>query len=79
LPADKVKPSPPGLLRELITNSFTFQSDSALRDELVASMRAVAAGGSEAASRASSAAAATRTASKVSRCSSGTAGHKQNK
>jgi hypothetical protein len=54
LPADKVKPSPPGLLRELITNSFTFQSDSALRDELVASMRAVAAGGSEAASRASS-------------------------
>ena len=52
--ADKAKPSPPGLLRELITNSFTFQSDSALRDELVASMRAVAGGGTEAASRASS-------------------------
>lgn len=52
-PADKNRPAPekPGLLRELITNSFTFQHDPELRAQLAASMAAAtSAGGSGASS-----------------------------
>lgn len=43
LAAQPQRPAPekPGLLRELITNSFTFQSDPELAAQLQASMRAV--------------------------------------
>ncbi|KAL4431320.1 hypothetical protein ABPG75_006576 [Micractinium tetrahymenae] len=52
-PEDKGRPAPekPGLLRELITNSFTFQHDHELRAQLAAGMAAAtSAGGSGASS-----------------------------